>query len=135
MFVFERPITIKSEDIDEMNHVNNVVYLRYVQEIAELHWKTHAPINLQQEVAWVVVRHEIDYITEIKKDDTILAKTWLAEKKGATSFRHVELLNTQTQKIAAKAITTWCMLDRQTLRPKRIDDQVESYLKSAKQTD
>jgi acyl-CoA thioester hydrolase len=120
MFVFEHPVTIKPTDIDEMNHVNNVVYLRYVQEIAELHWKTHAPISLQQEVAWVVVRHEIDY---------------LSEKKGATSFRHVELLNTQTKKIVAKAITTWCMLDRQTLRPKRIDDQVEFYLKSSKQSD
>ncbi|MCZ8354425.1 MAG: acyl-CoA thioesterase [Cyclobacteriaceae bacterium] len=135
MFVFEHPVTIKPTDIDEMNHVNNVVYLRYVQEIAELHWKTHAPTSLQQEVAWVVVRHEIDYLSEIKPHDIILARTWLAEKKGATSFRHVELLNTQTKKIVAKAVTTWCMLDRQTLRPKRIEDQIEFYLKSAKQSD
>ena len=58
---FELAITITPEDIDELGHVNNVVYLRWVQETAVAHWRAAATPAQQAEVVWVVVRHEIEY--------------------------------------------------------------------------
>lgn len=59
---YTHPITVSAGDIDVMGHVNNVVYLRYVQEAATAHWQALADVKLQTAVLWVVLRHEIDYL-------------------------------------------------------------------------
>src|SRR5438105_2966053 len=60
--VFELPISVQPEDIDTMGHVNNIVYLRWVQDAATAHWMAAATEEQKAEYAWVVVRHEIDYL-------------------------------------------------------------------------
>ena len=58
---YELPIEILPEHIDQLGHVNNVVYLRWVQDAAIAHWSAAAPENEQEKLLWVVTRHEIDY--------------------------------------------------------------------------
>jgi Thioesterase superfamily len=58
---FEMTVAVLPEDIDEQNHVNNTVYLRWVQEVATAHWRTVASAQAQGSIGWVVLRHEIDY--------------------------------------------------------------------------
>ena len=58
---FELRVPVVAEDFDELGHVNNVVYLRWIQDIATAHWRAAATPAQQERYAWVAHRHEIDY--------------------------------------------------------------------------
>lgn len=119
-------ITITPADIDEMNHVNNVVYLRWVQDAAASHWDAIAPEETKGKYAWVVLRHEIDYRSPAKLGDPVKAETWVSSCEGVRSVRHVKLSHVETGVLFAEAVTTWCLLDAVTKRPKRIDSDITS---------
>lgn len=125
---YTHPITVSPADIDAMGHVNNVVYLRYVQEAATAHWQARADAILQTAVLWVVLRHEIDYLAPAFAGETLHVKTWVGETSGVKSVRFVEITNA-SGKAVAKARTVWCMLDTQTLKPKRIEpDMMKPFM-------
>lgn len=113
---------VKETEIDELNHVNNVVYVQWIQDVASLHWFELVKKNPQENCIWVVLRHEIDYVRSAVLGDEITLKTWVGETQGVKSIRHVEIL--KDDKLLVKAKTTWCLLDAKTMRPKRIDESV-----------
>jgi acyl-CoA thioester hydrolase len=123
---FEYPLTVTERDIDGMGHASNVVYLRWVQEAAAAHWIHIATPDLIKTCAWVVVRHEIDYLQPAFLHENIIAYTWVGGHSGATSERYVEIVNAGTGKKLAAAKTTWCLLDAVSLRPKRIDADISA---------
>lgn len=120
--VFIHPLQIQAGAIDELGHVNNVVYLQWVQEAAAAHWQVLASENIRNQFLWVVIRHEIDYLAPAFLHDSLEAHTWVGDHSGATSERFVEIYNRESGKLLAKAKTTWCLLTASTMRPKRIDD-------------
>jgi acyl-CoA thioester hydrolase len=117
---------VKPDEIDGMGHVNNVVYLQWVQDAAEAHWKNHAPDELRSKYSWVVLRHEIDYLSPAFAGQTVVAITWVDNYTGAKSDRIVELTLKESGKKLAKARTTWCLLDAKTHRPKRVESDLAS---------
>lgn len=121
---FEHPILVLSSDIDELGHANNVVYLRWVQEVAEAHWNAMASAELRTKYAWVVLRHEIDYLSPAVLNDKLATTTWVDLPDGVRSTRHVEIFNQTTNKLSAKAKTTWCLLSASTMKPKRIEKDI-----------
>ena len=121
---FAHPITITQADIDHLGHVNNVVYLRWVQETAVAHWEAAAPADVQQKYHWIVLRHEIDYRAQALPGDEIIAYTWVNEYSGAKSDRYVKICLRETGKVLAEAKTTWCLIDAQTKRPLRITPEI-----------
>jgi acyl-CoA thioester hydrolase len=124
---FQHPIIVLPSDIDELGHVNNVVYVRWVQEVAAAHWLAVAPEALRSRYLWVVLRHEIDYCNPVFPGDQVTGTTWVSSCNGARSERLVMLEN-QHGKTVAEAKTFWCMLDGTTMRPTRITDEVTSLL-------
>ena len=120
---FELKIQVKKQDIDEMGHVNNVVYLRYVQEVAEAHWKSIASPALQESVKWVVLRHEIDYKSPAFEGEELVGKTWIERGSGPKMPRFVTIKN-KDGKTLIEAKTKWCAVDGCSLRPKRIDEEI-----------
>ncbi len=92
---FSISITVHKNDIDELGHVNNVVYVRWVQEVAAAHWDSLASSEIKQKYVWVVLRHEIDYLSAAFEDDSITATTWVGESNGARSERFVQITNTK----------------------------------------
>jgi acyl-CoA thioester hydrolase len=124
--VFTHEFVVHPNEIDGMGHVNNVVYLKWVQDAAEAHWKTKAPAEVLSKYSWVVLRHEIDYLSPAFEGQIIVATTWVESHAGVRSDRIVHLINKESQKILAKAKTTWCLLDAQTQRPKRIEEDIAS---------
>ncbi len=125
---FSHPIKVLESDIDILGHVNNVVYLRWVQEVAEAHWHVAAPVTMKQKYLWVVLRHEIDYLQPAFLTDEITGYTWVGEHSGAKFIRYVRLVNAKSGKPIAEAVTTWCLLDASTMRPKRIDQELLAIL-------
>lgn len=124
--VFTHTITVAPGDIDDMNHVNNVIYLRWVQDAAAAHWDAGATEEMKRKYAWVVLRHEIDYKSPAKLGDSVMAQTWVSSMGGVRSVRHVKLSHAETGVVLAEAVTTWCLLDSGTQKPKRIDADISS---------
>lgn len=122
MSVFQTTYTVIASDIDELNHVNNVVYLRWIQNIANLHW-TQLKQDLDTSAfVWVVLRHEIDYVGQALLGDSIEAKTRVGKTGGIRSIRHVEFY--KNNKLIVKAQTTFCLVNSKSFKPTRITDQI-----------
>lgn len=125
---FTIPITIHPSDIDALGHVNNVVYVRWVQDVAAAHWDTVAPDSLRLRFRWVVLRHEVDYRSAAFLSDKLVGETWVGDHYGARFERFVRVFSTATGKEMAEAKTIWCMLDAATMKPVRITPEVLAVL-------
>ena len=88
---FEMTVPVLPSDIDEQNHVNNTVYLRWVQDVATAHWQALASAEAQAAIGWVVLRHEIDYKTPATLDDEIVLRTWVGKATRLTFERFTEI--------------------------------------------
>lgn len=118
---FELPITVSPADIDRrFGHVNNVVYVRWVQDAAVAHWRARATPDQQANFLWVVVRHEIEYKRSAQPDDGIIARTWVGKAGDLTFERHTEILRAKDRKVLALAKTIWCPVNPATLKPTRV---------------
>jgi acyl-CoA thioester hydrolase len=121
---FEISVAVMPADIDEQNHVNNTVYLRWVQEVATAHWQGIASSEAQGEIAWVVLRHEIDYKAPACLDDEIVLRTWVGKATRLTFERFTEILRRSDGQLLSKARTLWCPTNAQTGRPVRVPLEV-----------
>src|SRR6185295_12479701 len=121
MHSFELPIIVQSSDIDALGHVNNVVYLRWMQEAAAAHWEAAAPAGLRGTVSWVVVRHEIDYKAPAFDGERLVARTWVGEPSGATWERFIEIRHADGDRLLARGRSVYAALDRVSGRPRRVD--------------
>lgn len=121
---FEIKISVKKSDIDLLNHVNNTVYLRWAQDVAIAHWKAVATEEQQENIIWVVTRHEIDYKSPAKLGDDIIAKTWVGKATEVIFERFTEISRESDNKILAKAKTLWCPINTKTGRIIRVDADV-----------
>ena len=128
--VFELPRTIAPDDIDELGHVNNVVYLRWVQDVAIAHWSTAATPEQQADVAWVAVRHEIDYKLPALPGDGIIARTWVGAADSHRFERHTEIVRAADRKLLARARTLWCPINRETGRLTRVSGAIRARFSS-----
>lgn len=121
---FTLSIAASPEDIDELGHVNNAVWVRWIQDISTAHWQALASAEQQAAYIWIVTRHEIDYRGNIALGEHITARTWLSEMpRGARFNRNVDFTNAGGSVIVS-AITTWALLDRESGRLLRIRPDV-----------
>jgi acyl-CoA thioester hydrolase len=122
--MFTTDITATAEDIDEHGHVNNAVWVRWIQDLAGAHWYACAPAEHRDAFIWVVTRHEIDYLRSVKEGETVTGRTWVPHApRGARFDRHMEFTGADG-KVRVKAVTTWAVLDRATGRPLRVPPEV-----------
>ena len=121
---FEISAAVMPEDIDDQNHVNNTVYLRWVQEVATVHWQAIASSEAQGEIGWVVLRHEIDYKAPACLGDEIVLRTWVGKATRLTFERFTEILRRSDGQLLSKARTLWCPINAQTGRPVRVPLEV-----------
>ena len=121
---FKHSITPAPADIDELGHVNNTVWVRWIQDIATAHWNAVAsPSHIAQWI-WVVIRHEIDYLGNVGPGETVTARTWISDApKGARFDRNVEFTN-GAGKLVVRAKTTWAIVDRASGRIARVPKDV-----------
>ena len=114
---FALSITVDPSDIDQLGHVNNVVYLRWVQEAAVAHWRAAASEADQATLLWVVVRHEIDYKRPALMGQKIVAHTWVGTATRRAFDRHTEFTRLDDGKVLARVRTVWCPIDAHTGKP------------------
>jgi acyl-CoA thioester hydrolase len=119
-------VPVLPSDIDEQNHVNNTVYLRWVQDVATAHWQALASAEAQAAIGWVVLRHEIDYKTPATLDDEIVLRTWVGKATRLTFERFTEIRRKSDRQLFSQARTLWCPIDMQNGRPMRVSVEVRA---------
>lgn len=121
---FTQDFTALPEHIDELGHVNNTVWVRWIQDLATAHWADTARTEDAEQFFWVVTRHEIDYRGNVSEGENATGETWIeGDPRGATSIRRVDFRN-EAGKVIVSAATTWAMLDRESQRLVRVRPEV-----------
>jgi acyl-CoA thioester hydrolase len=133
---FELTVPILPSDIDGQDHVNNTVYLRWVQDVATAHWlafvaqfvATHqSPVTNQvAALSCVVLRHEIDYRAPAMFGDEIVLRTWVGKASRLTFERFTEIRRKNDDQLLSQARTLWVPINMQTGRPTRVPAEVHA---------
>ena len=128
---FHYHLTAADEDIDQLGHVSNMIYLRWVQHAAAAH---SGAVGLdiaafkKMGLIFLVREHQITYLQPTFAGDKITVVSWLESAKGATSIRKTRIIRDKDQAELARVATRWVLIDSQTGRPKRIPkDFLEAY--------
>jgi len=121
---YSHSFVVSANEIDELGHVNNVAYLQWFQDVAVAHWEIAATDEQKEQFIWFAIRHEIDYKRPAFENEEITVKTWVGEWTAATCERFTEIF--RGGKLLAKGRTVWCMIDRETSKPVRIDYNLRS---------
>jgi acyl-CoA thioester hydrolase len=118
--VFASVFVPAPDDIDENGHVNNVVYLRWAQDLAIGHWVSKVPLEEQAKWFWIVLRHEVDYRRPLLPGETAQARTWVHDSTQGARFDRFVRIDGPDGAMCAQARTVWCLMDRASRRPARV---------------
>jgi acyl-CoA thioester hydrolase len=111
-------LAVDPGDIDFMGHVNNSVYLKWVQEAVIAYWRRVAPAEAVAQHMWVAIRHEITYRRPAFLEDNVVAQVVAEGMHGARAFFHT--LIKRGEDVLAEVKSSWCCLDAATQRPARL---------------
>lgn len=120
--MFRHPIGILPADIDHMGHVNNSVYLRWVQEAVVAYWEKVAPAEAVAAHLWVALKHEITYRRPAFLEDLVVADVIAEHVQGARTFFSTVIK--RGEDVVAEVQSSWCCLDAVTKRPARLAKDV-----------
>ncbi|WP_137863713.1 MULTISPECIES: acyl-CoA thioesterase [unclassified Sphingomonas] len=124
MASYSATITAGPGDIDELGHVNNAVWVKWIQDVAVAHWHAVAAPEHAQAYIWVVTRHEIDYRGNVVEGETVTALTWVPEPPRGARFDRYMKFTGADGKVRVEAKTTWAILDRASGRLIRVPTDV-----------
>lgn len=120
---FSHSFPVAAADIDAQGHVNNVAYVRWIQDAAIAHWFSVTTETIREKYTWIVLRHEIDYKKPAFENEEINATTWVGTPTRVSWERFTEI--TRGADLLVKARSVWCLIDRQTLKPTRISAEIK----------
>jgi len=130
MNIFEKSIRVKKKDLDELDHVNNVRYVQWIQDVSKAHWEHIVPENIRKNMIWVVRRHEIVYKIPSVLNDHLRIRTYISNNQGFISTRVVEFFDANSGKLKIKGSTDWCLLNVQTGNPMPISEEIHTLFKT-----
>ena len=122
--VFEVRLVAGPEHIDELGHVNNAVWVQWIQQVAVAHWDAVADAAHKDAYYWVVVRHEIDYLRSAAEGDEVTARTWVGDAPRGARFERLMEFTGADGKTCVRARTQWAILDKSAGRPIRVPPEV-----------
>lgn len=120
--VHDYPIEVDPTDMDHMGHVNNAVYLRWVQDVIVRHWRRLALPDAIAAHLWVALKHEITYRKPAFLRDEIFASVSLERIAGACA--HFQTMIRRGQDSIAEVHSIWCALDATTRKPRRLRAEI-----------
>jgi acyl-CoA thioester hydrolase len=121
---FSRPITPAPADFDVLGHVNNTVWVRWMEELAVAHWEAAAPNGLRGALVWVVTRHEIDYRGNVGPGEDVLGETWIQDPPRGARFDRRFRFTGPGGRVLVEAVSTWAALDRASGRLVRVRAEI-----------
>jgi len=122
--IYEKHIIVNKSDLDTINHVNNVRYVQWVQDVAEEHWVSKAPTHILNTHYWVMLSHHIEYKGQAFLNDTLNLVTYVVKSEGVKSIRMVEIYNKDSGKLLTSSETHWCFMSKENNKPARITEEI-----------
>ena len=123
---FSHSFRVSAEDIDAQGHVNNVAYVRWIQDVAVAHWVSVTTEDVRKKYTWMLTRHEIDYKKQTFAGEEVTAMTWVGEPTRVLWERFTEIRRGEV--LLVKARSVWCLIDSQRLKPTRITPELINLL-------
>ena len=124
---FRRTLRVEAEHVDELGHVNNLVWVRLVLDLATAHSNAvglDARAYRAMGAWWIVHRQEIDYHAPAFPGEEIAEETWISSMRGARCIRESRFTRLADDALLLSARTTWAYVDAESQRPRRIDRRV-----------
>ena len=121
---FLMAFTAQPEHIDELGHVNNAVWVDWIQQIATAHWAAVASAAHQAAYIWVVIRHEIDYRGNIALGESVMAETFIPSAPSGARFNRRVDFTDAAGKVIVSAQTTWALIDKASGRLQRVREDI-----------
>lgn len=125
---FEQLITVTEAHCDALQHVNNVVYVQWLQDIAAAHWNSKVSADINASVVWMLRKWEIEYKAQAFPGDVLRIDTWTGAHSAVTWDRHFTITNTANNQTILIATSVWILIDQQTGKRKRIDEAILNVL-------
>lgn len=123
--IYTRSFTIPADSIDENGHVNNVVYVQWMQDIAVEHYSAIGGIEAQgPESTWVVREHKIEYLLPAFAEEEIEVRTWVENVRRVRSLRKYEFVRKSDQRVLVKGETDWVFVDMKTGSPRAVPEKM-----------
>ena len=116
---------VERADLDAQRHVNNVVYVRWVQDAAVGHWEALTTAATRAAVGWALLRHEIDYRAPARLGDEVVVATRVGHLEGLT-FERWTTIHRADGRLLAESRTLWCPIDPASGRPRRVSDALRT---------
>lgn len=114
---YEMEVTVGRSDIDRLGHVNNIVYLSWVQDVAISHWYASATEEQKSKYLWVVAKHEIEYKRPSVEGETLIVSTWVGKASHRLFKRNTKITRKADGKEIVRAVTLWAPVDMASRRP------------------
>lgn len=124
--MFSHSFRVPADDIDAHGHVNNVAYVRWIQDAAVAHWLSVSTETAREKFIWMLTRHEIDYKKQTFENEEVTVTTWVGAPARVLWERFTEIR--RGGELLVKARSVWCLIDRKTQRPSRIGEDLKIWL-------
>lgn len=124
MQTFETEHIVAHDDLDDLDHVNNVRYVLWVQNIAKQHWQKTATTDMLSNFYWVMLSHHLEYKHPAFLNDVIQLKTYILKSEGVTCIRKVEIYNKTAKLLLVTSETKWCLVSAKSNKPARITNEI-----------
>lgn len=125
--IYSLSFTATADHIDELGHVNNAVWVQWMEQLSVGHWRDHAPAAEVDASVWMVTRHEIDYRGNVALGAMVTGITWIDESPRGARFNRRMLFCDASGRTVVEAKTTWAMLDAATHRLLRVPPHLADH--------
>ena len=124
--VFRHHFTVPQSAVDQNGHVNNVVYVQWMQDVAVLHFEAAGgnPAMHKAGATWVARSHHIEYLKPVFAGEGVIALTWVVEFRRVRSLRRYQFLRQSDNVLLARGETNWVFVDIASGRPKSVPDEI-----------
>jgi acyl-CoA thioester hydrolase len=124
----EYEFDVPASAIDDNGHVNNVEYVRWMQDAAVRHFESVGgnPIMDAAGATWVVRSHHVEYLRPALRGERIRVRTWVQDFRRVMSLRKYEFSRAGDGTVLAKGETEWVFVDAKTGRPKSIPAELQA---------
>lgn len=127
--IYEYRHLVTPEEIDGLGHVNNVVYLKWLQDAAVAHSTANGWSGRryrEMKIGWVARSHYIEYLQPAFVDQEIVVQTWISTLQKVKSLRKYRIIRPADAELLVRAETNWAFVNYENLTPRRIPEEVAS---------
>lgn len=121
---FSKTIEVQEEAIDHFNHVNNLVYIKWVLEISKEHWNSFSPKTIRDQFGWMILKHEMHYKRQAQLKDKLVIETWIDDVSTATSVRKTIITDKTKKTLIFESEAQWCFVNLKTRKPSRLTSDI-----------